>query len=366
MEKYPIQGKKNLPIETQFNRNGGLTLVPMPGFEDIAERVKNLITQKSNITEVDITVPVFGERASGEPFVKLRKDHIGGHDCVVLTSGPGTYQMLGQLQFVLGYLVGRRAGRICLISAYYPLARSDKDEGVDELALVSHTTHLIEASAYGRLDRIIAVDLHAPQETAIGSFMGLITEVSLARRLLQRVINDSRVTFPDRQICMLFPDEGAIKRFEKALNEAKNRLGITDLPVVYGQKRRSDSRTALSAGLFGQIEALNGAQVICFDDEIATGSTNSQTARIVRTEYSIAGYWTAAVHGVLCDKAASILSAPDCPIDKIYITDTIPPYARKELQPLLESEKLTVESWLSDLANIIYYHHWDISIRELR
>lgn len=81
----------------KHNNHGGLTLVPMPGFILMAEEVKKIIESKHTDTLVDIAIPEFGWRASGEPFVRLYKKYIGGHDCIVVASGPGTYEMLGQL-----------------------------------------------------------------------------------------------------------------------------------------------------------------------------------------------------------------------------------------------------------------------------
>ena len=81
-----------------LNLNGGLTLIPMPGFEEQTERVKPIIEGKTRdehrLTPVDIVRPEFGRRASGEPYIRMAKEHIGGHDCVVITSGPGTPGML--------------------------------------------------------------------------------------------------------------------------------------------------------------------------------------------------------------------------------------------------------------------------------
>lgn len=72
---------------------GGLTLVPTPGYETIANAAAEHIRGRSKCadrrtTPVDVVEPKFELRASGEPFLKLGKEHIGGHDVVVITSGP--------------------------------------------------------------------------------------------------------------------------------------------------------------------------------------------------------------------------------------------------------------------------------------
>lgn len=351
-------------MEQKYNRNGGLTLVPLSGFVDLAQNIASHIASNHSDTPVDIVIPEFGTRASGEPFVKLGKDHVGGHDCVVLTSGPGTPKMLLELWLTLGYLVGRRAARITIVTGYLPFARSDKDEGALEFALASHIIHLTTNAGYGTIDRIIAADLHAPQ-VVMSAPLGRITEVSLARMLLFKVVEDALNFAPGEKLCLLLPDDGAYKKFTKVIKEVSDLLK-TELPVVCGQKRRENSRSSHLFGLSGNLEALKDALVIGFDDEIATGGTNFDTAQYVKTEYGAKNYWAAAIHGVLCGEGPQKIASPDSPISRIYITDTIPPHNRPELEPLRKNNKLYIVSWAKDLAHIIYFHHWDRSIREMR
>ena len=127
-----MDAQNNARVER--NQNGGLALIPMPGFESLALETKTLI-EKNYPDKVDIATPRVDHHKSGEPFIELPKDHIGGHDCFLLTSGPGTELMLAQTQIALAYLVGRKAKRITLVSGYSPLSRSDKDDGLKVLAL---------------------------------------------------------------------------------------------------------------------------------------------------------------------------------------------------------------------------------------
>jgi len=354
----------------EYNQNGGLTLIPLPHFGASAEKLKEIIegkrdAKKSEIfTPVDIAVPEFGTRASGEPYIRLGKDHIGGHDCMILTSGPGTYEMLIQLLFAIGYVAGRHASRITVVSAYFPLSRSDKDEGSLEFALPRLMVDLMQTAAYGLLQRIIAVDLHSPQSVVAGR-PGLITEVSLARRIMKKVIADANDYSPTTKICLLFPDEGAAKRYAYPLQQVTEELGLT-LPVALGQKRRLSSRESILTGLSGDTVALNGALVIGFDDEIATGKTNNDIAVFVKEKYAVKRYWSVTIHGVLCDNAPELLQSEKCALDRIYVSDTVKIFERKELASLLANNKLIIVPWESDLATILYFTHWNTTIREMR
>jgi len=347
-----------------FNQHGGLTLVPLPGFEPLADRVKTQL-EKNGFefeTTVDVAVPEFGTRASGEPFVRLGKEHIAGHDCVVLASGPGTPEMLMQLLLVLRYVTGRRASRIAAVTGYFPLGRSDKDEGSKEFALPPMIIDLMMMATYNKLDRVIAVDLHAPQVVMSGR-TGFITEVSLVRRVLRRAI-EAAVAL-DEPLCISFPDDTAAKRTEDALALIGDELQV-ELPAVYGVKRRKSSRDSQLRNLFGEVSALRGATVLNLDDEIATGGTNIASAQAMKEHYGAHRVWAVVTHGVLCEPAPTRFMADDCPIDRLFISDTIPTEHRSELVPLIASGRLDVTPWSDDLSFILYHHHWNLSIRELR
>ncbi len=347
-----------------FNQHGGLTLVPLPGFEKMAIEVKEHLERREPgfPTTVDIAVADFGERSSGEPYIRLGKQHIAGHDCVVIGSGPGTMTMLTQMLLLLRYLVGRRASRIAVVSGYFPLGRSDKDEGGTEFALPPLFIDLMMMATYQKLDRVVSVDLHAPQVVMSGR-TGLITEVSLVRRVLKRAMDEAlKVGDP---ICLMFPDDSAAKRMEYAVGVVSEEAGV-DLPVVYGSKRRTSSADSTVKHLFGDLDALSGATVLNLDDEIATGGTNIATAAEVLDAYDAARVWAVVTHGVLCGDAPQRFQAPDCPVERVFVTDTIPVVDRPELGPLVAEGRIDVTGWCEDLAFILYHHHWNLSIRELR
>ncbi|HIF05759.1 MAG TPA: ribose-phosphate pyrophosphokinase [Gemmatimonadetes bacterium] len=347
-----------------FNQHGGLTLIPMPGFEDLAREVKRRVEvgRYEFDTSIDVADFEFGYRASGEPYVRFGKEHIAGHDCVVLTSGPGTPAMLLQLMLILRYLSGRRASRIAVVAGYFPLGRSDKDEGALEFAMPPLIIDLMMMSTYNGLDRVITVDLHAPQVVMSGR-TGFITEVSMIRRMLKRAADEALAL--GHPICLCFPDDTAAKRMESAVAQISEQMGVT-FPVVYGAKRRTSSQESTLAGLFGELDAIDSATVLNLDDEIATGGTNIDSAAELKAHYGAARVWAVVTHGVLCGSATERFGEPSCAVDRVFISDTIPVSNRPELEPLMASGRLDVTSWCPDLSWILYHHHWNLSIRELR
>lgn len=351
----------------RFNQHGGLTLVPMPEFEGqaryIKERIENKTRKAGSLTTVDIAIPRFDTRASGEPFCQFGKEHVGGHDCVVLTSGPCTYEKMMQLLLALGYLKGRHASRVTVVMGYFFLGRSDKDEDPkNELALPGFIARLLESAAQGKLERIISADLHAPQIVMAG-LMGDITEIHLGRLILGQAVKEARAK--SRKICLAFPDDGAAKRDESAVERIIVELGLTGFPIVFGAKRRKSSKEASIRRLFGDLEEVPESIVLSVDDEIATCKTTLDYARELKRAHGAGEVWALATHAVFCGPAADLLADPTCPVDRVFVTDTIPLDNRPELAALIASDKITVVSWLDALAAIILCHHKDEDIRRI-
>lgn len=351
-----------------YNRNGGLTIVPMPGHEAMALQVKSLIEAKKSDperpTSVDISTPSFGVRSNGEPYIRLSKEHVGGHDCYVLCSGPGTYEMLIQLMLTIAYLRGRHACRITLVSGYFPLSRTDKDEGDMEFALAPLFFRLFQTCANGDLNRVIVPDPHSPQLVMAGG-PGEITPISLTRRLFCKALKDAGEADYNR-ICVLFPDDGASKNFGPAVDKAIKDAGLPELPVFTAYKRRTSSTDSRMLGLVPSepeyTADLKGALVLSIDDEINTGGTNNNTAIVMKDRYGAGAFWALATHAVFGDDGPSKLGGPQSRVDRVYVTDTIPIEPRRDrLQPILD--RLHVVSWAHDLANIIRSDHWDVNIR---
>ncbi len=350
--------------------NGGLTLIPMPGFEDQARAVAKAIEKFSKksgkqFTPVDIKIPVFGKRSSGEPFLQFDKQHVGGHDCIIIGSGPGTWEMLGMLNLLLRYTAGRRARRIALSLGYFPLCRSDKDEGELEFSLPQYYIEQMVQSANTtrkHLDRIITVDMHAPQMVMAGP-TGLITELSLVRLVLMRAITD--ILANNERFCILCPDASAYKRIKRILKAIALELGIK-LSVAMGNKERESSEDVSLDDLVGDTEQLKGATALSVDDEMATAKTNLLSATRVKEAFGARKVYSVVTHGIFCDPATDRLSAPGCAIDRVYATDTIPVSMRPHLQPLVDTGRLVILEWAKELGISLYHHHWDLSIRNIR
>lgn len=365
-----------METRSPFNANGGLTLVPLPGFEEIATELKNLIeamgerpSHKHPYTDVDIAIPKFLLRPSDETYVKLDNKHICGHDCVIIGSGPGTDQMIMSLLWGIGYVTGRHAKRISIITGYFPQARSDADEGEDVLTLPPMILNManIQAGKVG-IHRWLCVDPHSKQVSMAGN-PGQVTPIYLTRRLLSFALKQSQAEGCDR-IILAFPDDSASKRFAPAIALVEEELGI-HLPTVTAFKRRFDAERTEIQGVVGETDEVNKACILMFDDEIATGGSVIDMAKMLKQKYGAKSVWACATHAVMCGNAPQkfwgfIDATEDRWVDHLVLTDTIPVKERTELKILMEEGYLSVYSWLEDLAWIIIRNHLNNSLRGIR
>ncbi len=353
-------------MNAPFNKHGGLTLVPLPGFEAAAARVARHIEERGaregeRVTPVDVATPSFNLRPSGETFVQLESKHIGEHDCVVIGSGPGTDKMVMDLLWTLSYMSGRKAARVLVITGYFPLCRSDKDEGDKELTMPPMLVQLAKAACGPKgLYRWVCADPHSEQ-IAMAGRPGLVTPVYLTRRLLKKVID---MAVDPTKLCLAFPDDSARKRYDPAREAIEKELGLT-FPDIIALKRRVSAKKTKIVDIVGRREDVEGRVVAMIDDEIATAGSMMDFGQVLRG-YGADDVWAAATHAVCCGKAAERFTADDCPVTKIIVTDTIPLPQGGPLEVLRDQGRLTQLSWLEDMAWVIYTHHWGGNLRTMR
>jgi ribose-phosphate pyrophosphokinase len=101
------------------------------------------------------------------------------------------------------------------------------------------------------------------------------------------------------------------------------RLG---LPMAIIDKRRvDDSEKAVSTALIGDVR---GKDTIIYDDEIATGGSIQEAARILR-DFGAKRVRVGVTHAVLSGPALERLRAAE--LDELVVTDTIPVASEKTI-----------------------------------
>ena len=221
---------------------------------------------------------------------------------VIQTSSSPVSDNLVEMLIMIDALKYASAARITAVLPYYPYARSDKK---DE-ARISITARLVaDLLQTAGADRVLAMTLHAPQ---ILGFFRIPADQLLATPVLVNHFSASDLT----NSVVVATDAGA----GKIAGHFAKRLG---LPMAIIDKRRfDDSEDAQSTALIGEVK---DKDVIIFDDEIATGGSIREAARILRT-FGVRRVRVGATHAVF--SGSSLERLRDAELDELVVTDTVP------------------------------------------
>jgi ribose-phosphate pyrophosphokinase len=221
---------------------------------------------------------------------------------VIQTSSPPLHDHLMELLITIDALRYASAARITAVLPYFPYARSDKK---DE-ARISITARLVaELLRTAGADRVLTMALHSPQ--TMGFFRVPIDHL-LATPILSAHFRASDLS---RSVAVA-TDAGA----GKVAGHFANSVGI---PLAIVDKRRfDDTERAFSRALIGEVR---GMEAIIVDDEIATGGSIQEAARIAR-ECGASRVRVGATHAVLSGPALERLH--EARIDELVVCDTIP------------------------------------------
>ncbi len=226
---------------------------------------------------------------------------------VIQTSCPPVSDNLLEMLIMIDALKFASAARITAVLPYYPYVRSDKKDESRISITARLVADLLQAAG---ADRVLTMTLHAPQ---ILGFFRIPADQLLATPILVNYFKNS-----DTANSMVVATDAGAAKF--AGHMAK-RLG---LPMAIIDKRRyDDNEQAQSVALIGDVR---GKDCIIFDDEIATGGSIKEAARILR-EFGAAKVRVGITHPILSGNATDVLANSD--LDELVVTDTIPVSAEK-------------------------------------
>ncbi len=226
---------------------------------------------------------------------------------VIQTSCPPVSDNLLEMLIMIDALKFASAARITAVLPYYPYVRSDKKDESRISITARLVADLLQAAG---ADRVLTMTLHAPQ---ILGFFRIPADQLLATPILVSYFKNS-----DTSNSMVVATDAGAAKF--AGHMAK-RLG---LPMAIIDKRRyDDNEQAQSVALIGDVR---GKDCIIFDDEIATGGSIKEAARILR-EFGAAKVRVGITHPILSGNATDVLANAE--LDELIVTDTIPVSAEK-------------------------------------
>lgn len=278
-------------------------------------------------------------------------ENVRGKDVYVIQSlygepGMSANDKLVRLLFFIGAVKDASAARVTAVCPYLAYARKDRRSKSRDPVSSRYVAQLFEAVG---TDRVVTLDVHnlaayqnafrIPAEHLEAS--GLFVAWFAAR-------------LQDEAIVVVSPDVGGVKRaeaFRQALGQALGR------PVASAFMEKSRSEGVVSgAAVVGDV---GGKTALIIDDLISTGTTLARAAAACKTLGANRVY-AAASHGVFVGAAGQVLGDPA--LEKVLVTDTIPPF---RLPPALVGSRVEVLASAPLFAEAIRRLHSGGSLVEL-
>jgi ribose-phosphate pyrophosphokinase len=253
---------------------------------------------------------------------------------------------LCRLLFFLGALRDAGAGRLTAVLPYLCYARKDRKTKPRDPVTIRYVASMFEAV---EVDRVVTIDVH--DLAAYQNAFRCRTEHLEARLLFVARVAD---LCPDRDVTVVAPDPGGVKRAEAFRASLESVLG-RPVAAAFMEKQRSAGRVT-GEGFVGDVE---GRVAIVVDDLVSSGTTLVRAAGACR-ERGARAVFAAATHGVFVGDASRTLD--DGALDSLLVTDTIPPF---RLAPEVRARRLTVVAIAPLFAEAIRRLHGGGSLVEL-
>ena len=271
--------------------------------------------------------------SDGEIWVKY-DENIRGEDLFIIQSTNPPADNLLELLMLIDAARRASAKRITAVIPYFGYARQDRKDQ-PRVAITSKLIANLIAEAGA--DRVITMDLHAPQ---LQGFFDIPVDHLYASNTFVKYFKEEKI----KNMIIASPDVGGVKMarsYAKRFN--------TDLIVI--DKRRPAPNVAEVMNIIGDPE---GKNVVMVDDLIDTAGTFTNAA-IALKKAGANRIFGACTHGLFSGDA--IKRIEDSPLEYIVVADTIP---LKHKSP-----KIRIRSVDRVFAEAIKRTHEDKSISSL-
>lgn len=244
------------------------------------------------------------------PLVSVRGEH-----AVIIQSlhgGPNksSNDKLCKLLFFASSLKGNGAARVTALVPYLAYSRKDRQTKTRDPVTTQYVAGLFEAAG---VDCTVTLDVHniAAFQNA---FRGQSIHLDTRRLFIERLLDGLQ----DRNVCVVSPDPGGVKRAQLFREMLQKRLG-RPVGQAFMDKRRSAG--VVSGDLL--VGDVDGFSAIIVDDLIASGGTMARAALSLR-QHGASEVICAAAHGLFTGNAEAALATPA--LGSILISDSVPAF----------------------------------------
>ncbi|MED5568338.1 MAG: ribose-phosphate pyrophosphokinase [Chloroflexota bacterium] len=270
-------------------------------------------------------------------FVRIQ-ENVRHRDVFIMqpTCAPGNDTLM-ELLIMIDACKRASAGRITAVVPYYAYGRTDKKDQPRVPITARLVADLLTAAG---ADRLLTVDLHAGQ---IQGFFNIPVDELTALPILSDYFQAKELS----DLVVVAVDIGISKK----ARDVAERLHA---PLAIIEKRRTgnDERSEIM-NVIGDVE---GKIALTFDDEIDTGGTIVNAARVL-AEKGVKEVYCCVTHPVFSKNASEILA--NSHFKEVIVADTIPMPAEKR------NGKITVLPVAPLLGEAIYRIHKGISVGDM-
>ncbi|MEP7234591.1 MAG: ribose-phosphate pyrophosphokinase [Ignavibacteriota bacterium] len=271
--------------------------------------------------------------SDGELWVKY-DENIRGVDLFILQSTMPPAENLMELLMLIDAARRASAERITAVIPYFGYARQDRKDQPRVAITSKLVANLVtEAGA----DRVISMDLHAPQ---LQGFFDIPFDHLYASNAFAKHFRSENL----KNLAIASPDVGGSKM-------ARGFAKRFDADLIIIDKRRPAPNVAEVMNIIGEPE---GKDIILIDDLIDTGGTFANAAKALK-DAGARRVYGACTHPVLSGKAIERIT--QSPLEYLLVTDTIP--------LIKETKKIKVKSVSKVFAEAIRRTHDGKSISSL-
>jgi ribose-phosphate pyrophosphokinase len=236
--------------------------------------------------------------SDGEIWVKYG-ENIRGLDVFIIQSTNPPSDNLLELLIMIDAARRASAKTITAVIPYFGYARQDRKDQPRVAITAKLMANLLTVAGS---DRIITMDLHAPQ---IQGYFDIPFD-----HLYGSSVFRERIELHKKNLVVVSPDVGGIKI-------ARAYAKMLDCALVVIDKRRPKQNIAEVMNIIGEVE---GKDILIVDDLIDTGGTIVGAIEALKNEGALEIYG-AITHSVLSGNALDRIK--DSHISKLYVSDTI-------------------------------------------
>ncbi|ARJ39117.1 ribose-phosphate pyrophosphokinase [Sporosarcina sp. P21c] len=267
--------------------------------------------------------------SDGEIQINIDESIRGCEVFVIQSTSNPVNDNLMELLIMLDALMRASARTINVVMPYYGYARQDRKASSREPITAKLVANLLEKAG---ADRVIAVDLHAPQ---IQGFFDIPIDHLIAEPILTEYFQNQGLAGDD--LVIVSPDHGGVTRARKMADRMKAPIAIID-------KRRPRPNVAEVMNIVGNVE---GKTAILIDDIIDTAGTITIAASAL-IESGAKEVYACCSHPVLSGPAIERIN--NSQIKQLVITNSIklpeskqsPKIKQLSIAPLLASAIIRV------------------------